>query len=467
MKTKLLLLIFSLLSFLPLSGQTPLPFNEGSALYGLWVEELGSGREVVNHQGAMAALPASVTKLITTATALELYGPEWRFETHLLLQGEVKSGVLEGSVVIRGNGDPTIGSKHFASSNPEADLRLWVDKLWASGVRFISGGVVVDNSLYGTEVIPTKWLWEDMGNYYAAGVWCVNLFDNRYSLQLESGAVGTRPVIKGVTPKIGGLSFENHLLAAANNKDSAYIYGMPMDGRRKLYGTIPAGRSKFTISGDIPNPALLLGDRITEMLRERGVQVGAEALVRFEPTSRVGERLLYTHRSPTLLAISRVVNVVSHNLYADALMRLIAQKGEKGATFQDGVTQTKRYWKSRGLSLDGVALFDGSGLSPSNRFSAKVIGDLLRYMAQQSNYSTQFFSTLPVGGIDRSEFKGTALDGRVSMKSGTMGGVRCYAGYVEGRGGKRYLFAFMANDLEVSSATIRERFVNTLLGLGL
>ncbi|MGL4993347.1 MAG: D-alanyl-D-alanine carboxypeptidase/D-alanyl-D-alanine endopeptidase [Bacteroidales bacterium] len=463
MKTKRIILIFlafCYFHFWALGSGFSLPFNKAGGSYAFKIVDVVSSKVIADYNSEMLLIPASVTKLFTTATALDLHGSDYRFKTSLYIRGEVLNGVLRGDLIVRGNGDPTFGSVHFPNTTPEKLFSEWANVLLAMGIKSITGGVVIDNSLYGSEVIPTKWLWEDMGNYYAAGVWCVNIFDNKYTLELESGNIGSRPLIKSVTPNIESLVFDNSLVAASNSKDSAYIYGVPMDNHRKIYGTIPANRKNFKISGDIPNPAKLFGDILSSTLINHGIKVDQDVEVVYDTATLRGVNLdiLHTHYSPKLSEICRVVNVVSNNLFADALLRLIAQKGNTVAIYQSGIANLKRYWFDRGVDLSRVVLYDGSGLSPCNRFSPESLVELLRYMYNQSTSSSSFMSSLPIGGTQRLEFKGTPLEGRVYLKSGTMGGVRCYGGYVKGNNGKSYAFVFMANDPLVSTIEMRRRF---------
>ncbi|MGL5895254.1 MAG: D-alanyl-D-alanine carboxypeptidase/D-alanyl-D-alanine endopeptidase [Bacteroidales bacterium] len=461
MKTKRIILIFLAFwyfYFLALGGGYSLPFNQAGGSYAFKVVDVETSKVIAEYDSERMLIPASIAKLLTTATVLDIYGPEWRFQTSLYINGEIVDGVLNGDIVVRSNGDPTLGSRHFAYNTPEKLFLTWSQSLLKVGIKSIKGRVIIDNSLYGREVIPSKWLWEDMGNYYAAGVWCVNVFDNRYTLDLESGSVGSRPIIKSVTPYVESLIFENSLVSASNSKDSAYIYGVPMDNSRKIYGSLPANRKSFKISGDIPNPAMLFGDLLIAFLNDRGLRVHGSAIVNYDALDLIKSQPIHIHYSPKLSEICRVVNVVSHNLFADALMRLIAQKGSSNPTFQIGVANMKRHWSDKGVDVGPLMLYDGSGLSPSNRLSPDLLIDILLSMSKKSTNFSSFLSSMPIGGVDRSEFRGTNLDRRVRLKSGTMGGVRCYSGYIEGKSGKRYAFVFMANDLQVSSSEMRKRF---------
>lgn len=112
-----------------------------------------------------------------------------------------------------------------------------------------------------------------MGNYYAPGSYGISIFDNMYKLSLQTGAAGTRPVLKGTEPDIPFIRFKNYLKAAPVSSDSAYIIGAPLDDVRYLYGVLPANREAYVLKGDIPDPALYLARYLTDQLQQKGIRV--------------------------------------------------------------------------------------------------------------------------------------------------------------------------------------------------
>ena len=140
------------------------------------VKDLDTGKNLHQFRSNNTAVPASVMKLISTATMLEMYGPDFRFETRLEYDGTLGAdGVLRGNIIIRGGGDPSLGSDKMGD---KAFLDKWVDALQAAGIKAVQGAVVADARIFDREAQNPKWIWEDLGNYYSPGVHGISYLDN-------------------------------------------------------------------------------------------------------------------------------------------------------------------------------------------------------------------------------------------------------------------------------------------------
>ena len=371
--------------------------------------------------------------------------------------GILESGTLEGNLYIKGSGDPSLGSSHFAPGQNKF-LSTWIAALQKAGIKHITGSVISDESIFDTEGVSIKWLREDMGNYYAPGSYGISIFDNMYKLSLQTGAAGTRPVLKGTEPDIPFIRFKNYLKAAPVSSDSAYIIGAPLDDVRYLYGVLPANREAYVLKGDIPDPALYLARYLTDQLQQKGIRVdGSPSCYRIEVEEnrwKKGERKeIVTTYSPTLREIASVCNHVSHNLYADALVKTVGlqykpRRNEMISSFGRGVQVVKEYWEKKGLDVFPLRMNDGSGLAPADKVSAGFMGELLVYMATESAVSDAFIASLPQAGIEgsvRNFLKGSKLQGKAHLKSGGITGVRSYAGYIT-KDGKTYAVAVFSNN---------------------
>ncbi|MDO4754740.1 MAG: D-alanyl-D-alanine carboxypeptidase, partial [Parabacteroides sp.] len=295
--------------------------------------------------------------------------------------------------------DPSLGSSYFKSDGHRF-LDTWIAALQKVGIRSIKGTVIADESIFDTEGASVKWLREDMGNYYAPGCYGLSVFDNLYQLSFQTGAVGSSPKILQTQPDVSFIQFKNYLKVVAASSDSAYIIGAPLVPVRYLYGTLPANREQYVIKGDIPDPALFLAQYLTERLQKKGIKVeGEPSCYRLEKEqNRWGvqdRQTIVTTYSPPLKEIARVCNHVSHNLYADALLKTVGlgykpNKNEAISSFGQGIAVIKNYWKERGLDVFPLKMNDGSGLAPTNKISAAFLGELLMYMATRSKVSEAF-----------------------------------------------------------------------------
>lgn len=482
-RNKIVLLCLLICLHLLAGAQTPAPVKwllqapyMRGASFSLVVKDVQEGRTVYSYDTDRLQSPASVLKTVATATALEILGEDYRYPTTLEYDGILENGTLEGNLYIKGSGDPSLGSSHFAPGQNKF-LSTWIAALQKAGIKHITGSVISDESIFDTEGVSIKWLREDMGNYYAPGSYGISIFDNMYKLSLQTGAAGTRPVLKGTEPDIPFIRFKNYLKAAPVSSDSAYIIGAPLDDVRYLYGVLPANREAYVLKGDIPDPALYLACYLTDQLQQKGIRVdGSPSCYRIEVEEnrwKKGERKeIVTTYSPTLREIASVCNHVSHNLYADALVKTVGlqykpRRNEMISSFGRGVQVVKEYWEKKGLDVFPLRMNDGSGLAPADKVSAGFMGELLVYMATESAVSDAFIASLPQAGIEgsvRNFLKGSKLQGKAHLKSGGITGVRSYAGYIT-KDGKTYAVAVFSNNYSCSMSRMTGALEKLLLQL--
>lgn len=482
-RNKIVLLCLLICLHLLAGAQTPAPVKwllqapyMRGASFSLVVKDVQEGRKVYSYDTDRLQSPASVLKTVATATALEILGEDYRYPTTLEYDGILENGTLEGNLYIKGSGDPSLGSSHFAPGQNKF-LSTWIAALQKAGIKHITGSVISDESIFDTEGVSIKWLREDMGNYYAPGSYGISIFDNMYKLSLQTGAAGTRPVLKGTEPDIPFIRFKNYLKAAPVSSDSAYIIGAPLDDVRYLYGVLPANREAYVLKGDIPDPALYLARYLTDQLQQKGIRVdGSPSCYRIEVEEnrwKKGERKeIVTTYSPTLREIASICNHVSHNLYADALVKTVGlqykpRRNEMISSFGRGVQVVKEYWEKKGLDVFPLRMNDGSGLAPADKVSAGFMGELLVYMATESAVSDAFIASLPQAGIEgsvRNFLKGSKLQGKAHLKSGGITGVRSYAGYIT-KDGKTYAVAVFSNNYSCPMSRMTRALEKLLLQL--
>lgn len=423
------------------------------------VMDLNSGATLHRSNANKSIMPASTMKLVTSATALEMLGPDFRFETGIEIDGRITSdSTLFGNIFIRGGGDPTLGSE-FAGD--PAFLEQWAAEIKKAGIKTITGRIFADESIYTSEAINPKWTWEDMGNYYAPGVYGLSYKDNTYRIFLKSEQAGSKPLIVRTEPEIKGLTFENELRANKITYDSAYLYGMPRSNFRIIRGAIPENKDEFIVKGDIPDPASVLILDLEQYLKLSGIVINNL----FIPES--SRRQIFTHYSPPLIEIISIINTRSNNHYAEHIFRYLSEKNGGKDSFSASSATVKNFWKSRSLPVDQLFMVDGSGLSPSNAVSAQFMVNLLEYMYKKSNFSKAFTNSLPVSGVNgtlSSFLRNTKLRGKVMAKSGTISRVKCYAGYIDYNGKKR-VFAIMVNNGNGSSRAVTRKIEEFLIDI--
>lgn len=271
------------------------------------------------------------------------------------------------------------------------------------------------------------------------------------------------------------MQFTNSLTLNTSGRDNGYIYGVPFTYDRILRGNIPAGRTQFSIRGDIPDPGLLLGETLADYLARAGIKIGKVETARIDyiaknPASYKIGKIIHTQTSRPLRDILREVNVRSNNHYSEHLLRIIGRTQNADIysdALQAGIDYVKKFWEQQGVTAASLTLHDGSGLAPQNAFSPAFLNEILVYMNGKSKNSKAFFDSLPKAGRDgtlRNFLSGTKYEGKISAKSGSIAGVQCYAGYLID-GNKQYAFTVMVNKFNGTRPQVRSAIERFLLSL--
>lgn len=466
MKNKLIILLFILYNFCHFSIAQTLTKSqilqkklnsflkqEGlqNASFSACVFDVKSKKVIASKNQNLSLVPASTTKLISTATALEILGKDFQFETKIQYDGTInEQGILNGNIYIKGGGDPALGSERFEDFYQNF-LENWRDTLLKLGIKKINGAIVGDATIFDSQSIPDTWLWGDMGNYYGAGPSGLSVYDNTYFIYLKSENKnnGWTKIVE-IEPKIPNLNFKNELKASDINKDLAYIYGAPLDFERTLRGTIPKNRSRFKIKGSIPDPALLIAQQLQKTLEDTGIVIMKKATTMQLSNPEIKTRkTIFITSSPTLSEIIKLTNTKSVNLYAEHLVKYIGWHENKNPSTKESTDFIQDFWQEKGINTTGFYLNDGSGLSRHNVLTSKQLAELLVYMKTEGKYFESFENSLAIAGKTgtlKSLCKGTYAANNLKGKSGYMSRVRSYAGYVKTKSGKELAFALVLNN---------------------
>ncbi len=427
-----------------------------------------SGMLIAGHNEDMALSSASVMKLVTTAAALEIMGPDFRFATKVGYAGSLNRGdsLLNGNIIIKGGADPTILSEYFPDHNKDL-IDRWADALYRAGIRKVSGSVVADAMIFDYHPSPGGWNWSDLGNYYGAGAHGICIFDNMFRIHFRTGREGERPVITAIAPDIPGLVIENRLLAYGE-RDKGYVYMEPYGRHAVIRGEIPPEKDDFILKASIPDPPFLIAFLLQEALTERGITFGKQPTsLRLSPDLageyRFSEKVLvHTSYSPPLSEIIAATNTEILNMSAEQLLKyagllysqLEMSTGESGL---EAVRQALNYMLK---DVDGLYMTDGSGLSRSNALSSTFLSSLLLYMKNESPHAGFFYNSLPLAGQNGTleyYFKNPVFRDNLRAKSGTSTRIRNYAGYFETSSGRELVFAVLVNNFDCSSSQVTAR----------
>ncbi|MDD2773514.1 MAG: D-alanyl-D-alanine carboxypeptidase/D-alanyl-D-alanine-endopeptidase [Elusimicrobiales bacterium] len=429
-----------------------------NAQWAVYVADADSGKVLFSQNPQSRLIPASTLKLFVTAAALSLLGPDYKFKTEVYAAADVSGGILHGDIAVIGGGDPSLGSTVIAGApDYNAVVNSWAEAVEKAGIKEITGGVVADVSLFEGLSVPGTWPYEDLGNYYAAQAGALSINDNLYKLFFKPGVHEGEPAAALRTePEIKGLTWTNFMLTGApGSGDNGYIYRAPRQYEAELRGTIPPGKPEFFIKGSMPDPALFAVQRFAAALRGRGIRVGKDASVSGAPADK--RRLIAQTFSRPLKEIVFATNKRSFNFYAEMLLRALAVHAGKKGSLQNGLAELRNF--IAGTTGESVKLADACGLSKNNLASAQSLAKMLVYM-RKSPAAREFADSLPVPGDEfstghiRNFCKGTAAAGKIRIKSGSLNGVRSYAGYIAAKSGKTLAFAFIINGYAASGEDV-------------
>lgn len=421
------------------------------ATISLYVINTITGKPITEVNTNIGVAPASCQKVITASTAFELLGHNYRYKTTLGYTGNIVNGVLNGNLILKGSGDPTLGSWRYDKTKEKNVIEELTKAVAQAGIHEIKGHVYADESLWNSEATPNGWVWQDIGNYYGAGARALNWRENQYDLYLKSGSnIGDPVTVAGTKPSfVEGLNLKSEVTSAAKGTgDNNYIY-MPLDDSfGYVRGTTPINENKFSISGAMPHPAKQLALTLEAALKNQPVETIAKNYP--PPTNPASPKAFYTYTSPSLDSIIFYFLRRSINLYGEALLKTMAYNVTKVGDTDSGVNVIHNFWKDKGIEPYAINIVDGSGLSPSNRVTTQALVTVMEYARKQSWFSS-FYDALPtISGI--------------KMKSGSINGVISYTGYIKGKDNNQYTFSFVINNYDGSGNAVRKKMWE-LLGI--
>lgn len=424
----------------------------------LSVRRVRDGEEAIGYNARQSLPSASTLKLITTATALSVLGSNYTYTTTLEYDGTIKDSVLTGNLYIRGTGDPSLGSWRFAGyADLETLLKSWITAVKGAGIRQIQGMVVGDASLYADLTTPDTWPFGDLGNYYGASLSALNINENLFRLFFRPGrTVGAPATLLRTDPVIPYLTFRNTVKTdAVGTGDQVNIYGAPFMNQQWLTGKVPLGApaNEFSVKGALPDPAFFAAYALQGLLIQNDVSVSSPPVSvgggQVSVVPMVGKRtVLSRHKSPPLTELIKETNFQSINLFAEALLRTTVLTLDKSvSSTAESVDVLTKFWNGKGVNLDGFRIRDGSGLSTTGALTADNMTGILSAMGRAKTFS-QFYQTIPIvgqTGTVRYLARGTAAAGNIRAKSGSIEGVRAYAGYFTAADGELMSFCVVVN----------------------
>ncbi len=453
-------------------------------LWGVDVISLTTGKTLYSVNDDKLFVPASDTKLFTTAAAFALIGSSYRFLTTVETTGTLdKYGRLNGDLALVGRGDPFLSGRNLPYNMktertlpPLGALQDLADQLVQKGVKFVDGNVIGDDSYYAFERYGEGWSQDDMVWEWGAPVSALTINDNVVFANILPGDRSGDKAFVNLTPYADYYRLDNRILTTPPGTGPRRIYVTREPGSMALtlWGTIPLDDPGASEGLAIEDPAQFAAQAFRQMLEQRGIVVYGNARTRHADLANLStfsvttvapavpgggdipartapaqqNLVLASHESPPLLEDLQVTNKVSQNLHAELLLRLLGREKGTAGTVEGGSEVVRGFLAKAGINPDEYAFFDGSGLSRENLVTPNAILKLLIYAAGQP-WGNDYRNTLPVAGTDGSlaeRFKGSPAEGRVFGKTGSLGHVNTLSGYADTLGGDHVVFAIMVNN---------------------
>jgi D-alanyl-D-alanine carboxypeptidase/D-alanyl-D-alanine-endopeptidase (penicillin-binding protein 4) len=404
------------------------------------------GATVYNRAGERRQQPASNTKLVTSVAALDILGLDYRFDTSVHTTGRRFGLLLDGDLYLRGTGDPTMLA---------ADYDALAKKVADKGIRFVRGRLVADDTWFDDVRLGTSWAWDDEPFSYSAQVSALTASpDTDY----DAGSIIVR-----VAPGPNGKA----AVSTEPPTDYVTIANTAVTGPAGSANTISVdrvhGTNTITVTGSIPSGGAVTSSWIAvweptgyaaalfrAALGRHGVRVHGQTTRGAVPA---GAATVTTRQSMPLRQLQVPFLKLSNNLHAEILVKAMGRAVSGRGTWSAGLAAMAARLPAYGVDPARLSLRDGSGLSRMDQLAPDQLAALLG-AARSRPWFPDWYEALPiagkadrlVGGTLRNRMRGTAAEGRVHAKTGTLTGVSSLSGYVTTASGEQWVFSMVVNN---------------------
>ncbi|MEV7197450.1 D-alanyl-D-alanine carboxypeptidase/D-alanyl-D-alanine-endopeptidase [Streptomyces sp. NPDC093510] len=424
------------------------------------VADSASGDILYQHRPSGRLMPASNTKMLTSAAAMELLGPDHRFTTDVLSTAQRRGPVLRGDLYLRGTGDPTTLVK---------DYDRLAAKIADSGIRKVTGRLIADDTRFDDKRIGDTWSGDDESAYYAAQISALSVApDTDYDtgtviVEVAPGArAGDKPRVS-VTPKTDYVDIDLRATTVARGgADTIAVERQHGRNTITVSGTVPVGGATTKEWATVWEPTGYAAAVFRDALAAHGVKVSGPT--RTGTATPKGAEQLASHDSMKLKDLMVPFMKLSNNMHAESLTKAMGHKATgRPGSWGDGIAAIAGYLKTAGVDPGRIRQVDGSGLSRKDNVAADQYIELLR-SAKGEPWFDDWYASLPVacapgkfaGGTLRSRMCGTPAALNVHAKTGSLTGASALSGYVKDKDGRELVFSIILNNYLPSSVKALE-----------
>lgn len=424
----------------------------GNSNISVSIRSLQTGNVLYEKNGNIGMKPASTLKLLTVSTALDVLGPDYRFETKLYIEGKIENNTLNGNLYIYGEGDPTLQKENFIT---------FAKAIKRYGINKVTGNIYGDDNAFSGSQLTPGVVAEDESYYYAARTTALTMSPNddydagTLIINVKSSTVGKKPYTQAA-PNTSGMSIQNYAKTVSKGqKNTIKVTRKYNTNQIIISGNIPIGSStREWVTLNDPTINTLYAIKTT--LEGTGIKFSKSSVVerKIVPDSA---KLIYTKQSIPLKKLVTPFVKLSNNSIADILVKTMGKEVYGKGHLTNGLKVLNDYGQSIGLNMGNWKFEDGSGMSHKNKLTANELTLLLYKMTSEPNYRT-FYSSLPIGGQKnrliggslRKRFELPSLRNRVIAKTGSISGVYTLSGYVTTNSGRTFAFSIMTQNQSTS-----------------
>jgi len=444
------------------------------AFWGIQVTDLKAGRTLYQLNSDRLFVPASNTKLLTTALALVRLGPQFTFETRVTApRTPDRDGCIHGSLRLVGGGDPNLSARAIpyqpepARAAPApgyalAALAELADQVAAKGVKCVDGDIIGDDTWYVWEPYADGWSIDDPTYEYGTAVSAIAVNDNTVTVSVSPGAREGDPAAVALNPAVEYYVIDNRLrTVAAGGERAIHVHRAPGSLTLELTGTIPLGGRGEELALGIEDPAKYAAVALRQLLEARGITVSGTAVARHllpgEAPAGSAFVVLARRVSAPLVEDLRIIDKASQNLHAELALLAVGRARRGVGSRAAGLDELHTFLTEAGIDDASYSIEDGSGLSRPNLVTPAAVVKLLRYMYETPERDT-WISFLPVAARDGTlagRFDDTPAAGRIHAKTGSLAHVNALSGYAQRRDGSWVAFSILVNNSNQSAAAVR------------
>jgi serine-type D-Ala-D-Ala carboxypeptidase/endopeptidase (penicillin-binding protein 4) len=460
--------------------------------WGIEVASLATGETLYSQNADKLFTPASNTKLFTTAAALALIGPDYKFRTTVETTGTLdRYGRLNGDLILVGRGDPNLSGRELPydlktqrNDDPLLALETLADGLVAKGVKFVDGDVIGDDSYFAFERYGEGWSQDDLVWADGAPVSALTVNDNVVFVKIMPADRPGEKAFVSLNPFGDYYRIDNRIVTTpAGTGRKFFVNREPGSTVVTLWGNLPLDDPGTTEALAIEEPAGFAAGLFRQLLEKRGIIVyghdrtrhtelanlstftataiapshgGSDEAAR--PLKSDQPITLASYESKPLIDDVRVINKISQNLHAEILLRLLGRERGNAGSVEGGLEVLRQFLTQAGVASDQYAFFDGSGLSRQNLVTPQAVVQLLRYASSQP-WGEAYRASFPVAGIDGSlaeRLTGQEVQKHVMAKTGSLSGVRALSGYAITDSGQTVVFSIFSNNLNLPAKRVTD-----------